>query len=85
MDVVAAAGASVCVEVPAAQVVTPNDRDWTGVALESGHRMRLYLLDLPEEMSDRILAITVTAPEPDFERVLEAVAPILESFEFHTR
>ena len=85
IDVVAAAGASVCEEVPAPQVMTPNDHDWYGVALEHGHRMRLYLLDLPEGMSSRILAISVTAPESDFERVLEAVAPILESFEFHTR
>jgi hypothetical protein len=85
MDVVAAPGASVCETVPAPQVLTPNDQDWPGVDLEHGQRMRLYLLDLPEGMSARILAIAISAPEADFERVLEAAAPILESFEFHTR
>ena len=36
MDVVAATGASVCEEGPAAQVVTPNDHDWFGVFLQHG-------------------------------------------------
>jgi hypothetical protein len=83
MDVVAATGASVCEEMPAPQVLTPNDRDWTGVGLKQGKRMRLYLLDLPEGLSARILAIAISAPEPDFERVMEAAAPIVDSFEFH--
>lgn len=53
-------------------------------------RMRLYLLGLPEGMSARILAIVILAPEQvergeprDFEQVVEAAAPILDSFEFH--
>ena len=45
--------------------------------------MRLYLLDLPEGMSARILAIAISAPESEFERVVEAATPILDSFEFH--
>ena len=84
MDVVAAPGASVCETVPAPQVLTPNDHDWPGVGLEPGHRMRLYLLDLPEGLSARILAIAIVAPEPRLERVVEAAAPIVDSFEFHT-
>jgi hypothetical protein len=83
MDVVAATGASVCEGGPAAQVVTPNDHDWFGVFLRHGERMRLYLLDLPEGMSARILAITISAPEPDFEHVMEAAEPIVDSIEFH--
>ena len=84
MDVVAATGASVCEEGPAPQVVTPNDHDWYGVFLGQGKRMRLYLLDLPGG-SARILAIAITAPEASFEHVMEAAAPIVDSFEFHTR
>lgn len=84
MDLVIAPGASVC-DGGAPQVLTPADRDWPGVALEQGQRMRLYLLDLPEGMSARTFAIAISAPGDRFEHVLEAAAPILESFEFHTR
>jgi hypothetical protein len=45
--------------------------------------MRLYLVDLPGG-SARILAIAIIASEADFERVLEAATPIVDSFEFHT-
>ena len=83
MDVVAATGASVCESSATPQVVTPNDHDWHGVFLEHGKRMRLYLLDLPEGMSARILAITISASEPDFEHVMEAAEPIVDSLEFH--
>ena len=70
--------------------------DVEGTSFFSGGRlagvMRLYFLDLPEGMSARILAIAVAAPDvpcapdtkPCFERVIEAAAPILDSFEFHT-
>ena len=85
MDVVAATGASVCEEGPAPQVVTPNDHDWYGVFLGQGKRMRLYLLDLPEGLSPRTLAIAISAPEPDFERVMKAAEPIVDSIEFHAR
>jgi hypothetical protein len=37
--------------------------------------MRLYLFDLPEGLSARILAIAIVAPEPRFEPVVEAAAP----------
>ncbi len=85
MDVVAAAGASGCEESPAPQVLTPNDGDWTGVGLEHGKRMRLYLLDLPEGLSARILAIAISAPDASFEHVMEAAASIVDSIEFHAR
>jgi len=83
MDVVAATGASFCEEGPAPQVLSADDRDWTGVGLEPGKRMRLFLLDLPEGLSARILAIAVSAPEADFEHVVEAAEPIVDSLEFH--
>jgi hypothetical protein len=73
MDVVAAPGASDC------GPMVLIDRLSAG---QDGP-MRLYLLDLPEGMSARILAIAISAPEPDFERVVEAAAPVLDSIEFH--
>ncbi len=75
VDVVAAPGASDC----GPMVLT--DR------LSGGQDgpMRLYLLDLPEGMSARILAIAISALESEFEHVVEAAAPIMDSFEFHRR
>jgi hypothetical protein len=84
MDVMVAPGASVCETIPGTQVLTPDDRDWFGVALPREQRMRLFLLDLPEGMSNRILAITVAAPEDAFEHVMEAAVPVVASFEFDT-
>jgi hypothetical protein len=75
MDVVAAPGASDC------GPMVLIDRLSAG---QDGP-MRLYLLDLPEGMSARILAIAISALESEFEHVVEAAAPILDSFEFHTR
>lgn len=51
-----------------------------------GHdgRMRLYLLDLPDGMSARILAIAISALDTEFEHVVEAATPVLDSFEFHS-
>ena len=76
IDVMAAAGASACRDEGAPQVVTET-------GLYRGHRMRLYLLDLPGG-SARILAIAISAPEARFERVVEAAAPVMDSFEFGT-
>jgi hypothetical protein len=50
---------------------------------EPGLRQRLYLVDLPEGMSAKTLAITVQAPEARFEEVIAETAPIIESIEFH--
>jgi hypothetical protein len=52
-------------------------------ALEPEQRLRLFLVDLPEGMSMRTLAITVMAPEENFEEVIEEADPILDSIEFH--
>lgn len=46
--------------------------------------VRLYLLDLPEGMSARTLAIGISTVDSEFELVVEAAAPVLDSFEFHT-
>src|SRR3990170_2112125 len=73
MDVVAAPGASDC------GPMVLIDRLSAG---QDGP-MRLYLLDLPEGMSARILAVAISALESEFEHVVEAAAPILDSFEFH--
>jgi hypothetical protein len=51
---------------------------------EEGGRMRLYLLDLPESMPAQILAIAITAPDSEFDRVMEEAAPIVDSVEFHS-
>lgn len=83
MDVTPTPGASVCEEYPAPLVLAPDEG--AGVTLEQGSRTRLYLLDAPEGSSIRTLAIAINAPERDFEHVMEAAAPIVDSFEFHTR
>jgi hypothetical protein len=86
MDVVAAPGASVCdVEGHPQVLAAPglNGRDHFGVEIPVGHRMRLYLLDLSGG-SARMLAIAIVAPEASFEHVVEAAAPIVDSFEFRT-
>jgi hypothetical protein len=52
-------------------------------SLEPGDRLRLALVDVPEDMSMRTLAITVMAPEARFEDVIEEAQPIIDSIEFH--
>jgi hypothetical protein len=63
------------------------------VGLLRNDLMRLYLLDLPGGGSGRILAIAIIARDPygkvevsqqDFDQVVEAATPIVESIEFHT-
>jgi hypothetical protein len=82
MDVAAAPGAGVC---ETSLVVT-------GASLRPTDRMRLYLVDLPGG-SARVLAIAVIArdpydevqvPQQDFEQLVEAATPIVESIQFHT-
>jgi hypothetical protein len=55
------------------------------VVLWPGLRIRMYLLDLPQGSSGRILAIAFIAQKESFERVVESAAPIVDSIEFHTR
>jgi hypothetical protein len=52
-------------------------------SLEPGKRLRLFLVDVPEGMSMRTLAITVIAPEARFQEVIEEAGPIIDSIEFH--
>jgi hypothetical protein len=88
MDVAFGAGAS-CGELGLGPLAVVE-----GTRHLSGGLMRLYLLDLPEGMSARILGIAIAGPEeglpcgdpgstPCFQRVMEAAAPTLDSFEFH--
>ena len=49
----------------------------------TGEWMRLYLLDVPEGLSMRILVIAIVALESRFERTVEVAAPVLDSLEFH--
>lgn len=79
MDVVAVTASDHC----QALVLRPGLNS-SGDDLDRRYRMRLYLLDLPEGFSARILAITIAAPEPAFEAVVEAAGPIVDSFELHT-
>jgi hypothetical protein len=74
IDLVTSAGADVCAE----QMRFAIDRG----ALDAGRRMRLYLVDLPGG-SARILSIAIVAPEDQFERVVEAAVPVVNSIEFH--
>jgi hypothetical protein len=83
MDVTAAPGATVCKEYPAPLVVAPADGSWNGATLKQGTRTRLYILAAPEGSSIQTLAIAINAPERDFEHVMEAAEPIVDSFEFH--
>jgi hypothetical protein len=86
MDVVAAPGASNCEgeESPGVLAATELNDESRLVEMPVGSRMRLYLVDLPEEISARILAIAIAAPESRFDQVVEAAAPIVDSVEFHT-
>lgn len=74
MDVDQAPGASLCDEWGQALAVT------AGLVGEP-NRVRLYVLDL-HGRSVRTLAIALTASKEEFERVMLAAAPILESFRF---
>ncbi len=95
MDVVIAAGASVpfCenqVGGVLSLVLDQNaEQSFDGAGHATGHatgeRMRLYLFDVPEGSSFRVLAIAIIAPESRFESVVEAAAPVVDSVEFHVR
>jgi hypothetical protein len=96
MDVKIEAGATVCAPITDGGDLLPNgvlrpvfgtsmtvvdDGVVTGVA--TGEWMRLYLFDVPDGSSMRILAIAIVAPESRFERVIEAATPVVDSIEFH--
>lgn len=87
MDVAPARGASICerdnepllfwIDEPELGLINPSD-----ITLWHRHSYRVYLLDVPEG-SSRILAIVVFGFDRDFERVVEAAVPVLDSLEFH--
>ena len=90
VDVVAATGASGCAGGmygrAAGGVVERGGGSSGSVAVENGkHRMRLFLVDLPEGLSARMMAIAIVAPEARFEHVAKAAAPVVASIEFRTR
>jgi hypothetical protein len=70
---------------PGGQVCGPFQTDvhqWIN-NLVPGRRMRVFLVDVPEGLSMRTLAITVMATEADFDEVVAEAAPIIDSIEFH--
>jgi len=100
MDVMMAAGASVCARVTATGNLADDPgilsllRDPDGGATvangfetsqASGEWMRLYLIDAPAGSSLRILAVAIIAPESTFERAVEEAVPVVNSIEFHAR
>ena len=82
MDVVLAPGADGC-DGTVLQLKDGTDR--RGAVLDQGSRMRLHLFDMPQGSSMLILAIAVVAPEPTFEAVMDAAAPVLGSIAFRDR
>jgi hypothetical protein len=87
MDVGIAPGAVECEEPGTPVLLTPTGAgpdDWQELRLAPGQRMRLFVLDVPDEPG-RILVVAVFAPEARFDQVLAAAAPIVESLELHRR
>lgn len=86
MDVVASSGASRCGAGTGVYQETLTTTRHRNIVLGARERMRLYLLDLPNPYpltrGGGIVAIAIIAPEAGFDRVAEAAAPVLDSFEF---
>jgi hypothetical protein len=83
LDVAAVPGALTCPAAGDVPVVSLHDFQQAWVGIERGELARLYVLDLPGG-SARTMAVKITAPEAAFERALEAAAPVVDSFQFHT-
>jgi hypothetical protein len=81
LDLAAVPGASTCPN-SAVPVVSTSNGGWG--TMGHGELGRLYILDLPGG-SARTLVIMITASEAAFDRAVKAAAPVVESFEFHTR
>ena len=65
------------------QGTDPADR--RGANLDTGIRMRLFLVDVPAASGSRVVAVAITAPEARFEAVLAAAGPVLDSIQFHAQ
>jgi dipeptidyl aminopeptidase/acylaminoacyl peptidase len=81
LDVAAVPGASTCPGEDSVSVLSMLQPG--GGRVSHGTLGRLHVLDLPGG-SARALAILITAREAAFERAVEAAAPVVDSFEFHT-
>jgi hypothetical protein len=81
LDVAAVPGASTCSFGRVPVVSVASREAWGGI--DHGDLGRLYVLDIPGG-SARALVIMIGAPEAAFERAVEAAAPVVDSFEFHT-
>jgi hypothetical protein len=79
LDVVVKSQTSGCAD---AVVLTADSTPENTAGAWAGQRMRLYLLDTPGG-SARILAIAIFT-HGQFETVVKAAAPIVDSFQFHT-
>ena len=92
MDVRIAAGTIVCgpptregILDPVLDIDSPSylGTDSLVTSVATGDWMRLYLFDVPDGSSARILAIAIIAPQSRFEKAVEAAAPVVDSIEFH--
>jgi hypothetical protein len=94
IDVKADAGSSVCVLVDDngsydGSVLTPlfdQNGSFSQIGgrltgATSGEWMRLYLFDMPEGSSMRVLGIAIVAHESRFERAVATAAPVIDSLE----
>jgi hypothetical protein len=86
MDLAPAAGASICDSGDEPVLFNSSEQPEGGWRSQIGlwHRYsyRVYLLDVPAG-SSRIVAVVVFGFERNFDEVLEAAAPVLDSLEFH--
>jgi hypothetical protein len=76
MDVVLAPDGRVC------GPFRTDTEQWIN-SLEPGKRMRLILVDVPEGLSMRVLAITILADDERFESAIQEAEPLIDSIEFH--
>jgi hypothetical protein len=89
IDVIQAPGATTCEDAGAGSTLVLTKPTRLISAFSDSHmlgpqeHMRLYLIDLPEASTGRILAIAIVASEARFDDVMEAAAPIIESIAFH--
>jgi hypothetical protein len=82
LDLTRRPGATPC-EDPGPGLITDTHGAGPLTILGPHDRMRLYLIDLPDGLAGRVLAIAVVASEARFDAVVEAATPIIESIEFH--
>lgn len=67
-----------CSRVPGAPYAVCED----GIESKGVH-MRAYVFDVPEGLSMSTFSIVVTGRDAEFDRAVQAIAPVIESVEFH--